>query len=317
MTGIHRAGVLGSPIAHSLSPLLHSTAYAALGLPWRYDAYEVTGSELPAFVQACVDSPDIWAGLSLTMPLKEAILPLLDDATALARRVGAANTVLFDDGQLRGDNTDVPGMVQAITDAVEGSSFLDSSAWLADSVTLLGAGATARSAIAALTLLPHSSRQQVTIVARKPAAVQDMVDYADSWGVTAVPGRCRLDDITRDHQELWAADLVISTLPGTVWKPEFVPFPQVIFDAGQSAKAAGTIRSAPPPVLMDVAYDPWPTRLSHVWLKAQAPVATGADLLLWQAAGQVTAMTKKEAPVAAMRAALTDALTMRANDSTP
>ncbi len=101
--------MLGSPIGHSLSPVLHNAAYAALGLTWwRYEAIECGEAGLPALLDSC--GPD-WAGLSLTMPLKRTVLPLLDRVDPLATQVGCANTVVFAAAQRLGYNTDVPGMV--------------------------------------------------------------------------------------------------------------------------------------------------------------------------------------------------------------
>src|SRR4051794_13120797 len=99
-----RAAVLGSPIAHSLSPALHRAAYRELGLDWSYDAIECDEVGLPAFVDSLDET---WAGLSLTMPLKRAVLPLLDEMSEIATSTGVANTVLRRDGRKRGDNTDV------------------------------------------------------------------------------------------------------------------------------------------------------------------------------------------------------------------
>ena len=125
-----RAAVLGSPVGHSLSPALHRAAYRALGLAgWTYEAIECDEARLPALLGGC--GPD-WAGLSLTMPLKRAVLPLLDTAEPLAADVGAANTVIFAAGARHGHNTDVPGMITALAAAgVSGSG----------PVLILGAGA--------------------------------------------------------------------------------------------------------------------------------------------------------------------------------
>ncbi|MGH3345225.1 MAG: shikimate dehydrogenase, partial [Carbonactinosporaceae bacterium] len=116
MSARRRAAVLGSPVAHSLSPELHRAAYAALGLAWSYDAIDVDGQRLPAFLDGLDES---WAGLSLTMPLKRAVIPLLDEVSGVARDVEAVNTVTFPPapGVARGragHNTDVPGMVAAL-----------------------------------------------------------------------------------------------------------------------------------------------------------------------------------------------------------
>ena len=109
MPAPRRAAVLGSPIAHSLSPALHAAAYAALGLDgWTYTGIECDEAGLPGLLASC-DSR--WAGLSLTMPLKRAVLPLLDRTEPLAIEVGGANTVVFAWHERHGYNTDVPGMV--------------------------------------------------------------------------------------------------------------------------------------------------------------------------------------------------------------
>ena len=91
-----RCAVLGRPIAHSLSPAMHRAAYARLELDWTYDACEVGEQDLPAFVAGLDDS---WRGLSLTMPLKRAVLPLLDEVSPVASQVGAANTVVLERGR--------------------------------------------------------------------------------------------------------------------------------------------------------------------------------------------------------------------------
>lgn len=132
--GPHRAAVLGSPIAHSLSPALHRAAYAALGLDgWRYDRFEVDEGALPGFLAGL--DPAQWAGLSLTMPLKRAVIPLLDTITGTAASVEAVNTVVFHrDGRRTGDNTDIPGMLAALRE--RGVTSVPAAA-------VLGAGATA------------------------------------------------------------------------------------------------------------------------------------------------------------------------------
>ena len=140
-----KAAVLGSPIAHSLSPALHRAAYRALGLDgWCYAAIECDEARLPGLLDEC--GPD-WAGLSLTMPLKRAVLGLLDHAEPLALEVGAANTVVFAGGARHGYNTDVPGMISALTEA--GLPGPESGPPPAR-VLILGAGATACSALAAV-----------------------------------------------------------------------------------------------------------------------------------------------------------------------
>ena len=133
-----KAAVLGSPIAHSLSPALHRAAYAALGLDdWTYQAIECAEADLAGLVGSL--GPE-WAGLSLTMPLKRTVLPLLDHAESLVTVTGGANTVVFRPDGRYGYNTDVQGIVDALTEA---------GAPAPRGVTILGAGATACSALAA------------------------------------------------------------------------------------------------------------------------------------------------------------------------
>ena len=137
---VRNCAVLGAPITHSLSPVLHTAAYAHLGLDaWEYGRYDVDEIHLGPFLDG-LDST--WRGLSLTMPLKQAALTCVDEVSELARVVTAANTiVLDDDGRRFADNTDVPGMTNAL--AERGADAPGAAA-------ILGGGATARSAVAAL-----------------------------------------------------------------------------------------------------------------------------------------------------------------------
>jgi shikimate dehydrogenase len=157
-TTTRRAAVLGSPIAHSLSPVLHRAAYDALGLTgWTYEAYDVTEDRLGDFLSG-LDAG--WAGLSLTMPLKAAVIPFLDAAAPVVEAVGAANTVVLTDGRRLGENTDVPGMVAAL--AEHGVQRVDRAA-------VLGGGATARSAVAALAAVTGSATAYLRSAGRADA----------------------------------------------------------------------------------------------------------------------------------------------------
>jgi shikimate dehydrogenase len=261
---VRRAAVLGSPIEHSLSPALHRAAYAALGLDWTYDAIEVGEAGLPAFVAAMDDS---WAGLSLTMPLKEAVIGLLAHVDSEARLLRSVNTVLPDVGGWRGTNTDVFGIVRALVE--RGLDHEPRSA------TVLGAGATARSAIAALARL---GVQGIVVCARRPQAAAEVVDLAAVLGVPAKAA------VLEPSPALLQADVVISTLPGHAAEPWI----------GYATSAPG--------VLLDASYHPWPTPLASSW--GSGRVASGRDMLLWQAVEQVRLMTGLDPDAAAMAAAL-------------
>lgn len=267
-----RAAVLGHPIAHSLSPALHRAAYAALGLDWTYDAIDVTSEQLPGFLGGLDDS---WAGLSLTMPLKAAVLPLLDARSLLVDRVGAANTVVLSGGRRAGHNTDVGGIVAAVRAAAPDLA--------PHRVGVVGAGSTAAAALVAADEL---ASEQILVAARRDAAAAAVV-AAPAAGLSvpavAVPW-AHLGEL------LAGCEVVVVTLPG---------------DA--AAPLAGLL-TARPGVLLDVTYHPWPTTLARAWADRGGVVVPGHRMLLWQAAAQVELMTGLPAPVDAMAAALAAAL---------
>lgn len=262
-----RAAVLGSPIAHSRSPVLHRAAYAALGLDWTYDAIEVPAEGLREFIEGLDAS---WVGLSLTMPLKEAVLPLLDEATATVRLAAAANTVVFRDGRACGFNTDVPGAVRTFT----GLGITEATA-----ATVIGGGATARSIAVALA---EVGARRITLVVRRPDATGALVELCRELGI-------HVDVVGFAEAGVTAAldtPLVVSTVPGGA--------------ADALSHHLPRMRGA----LLDVAYSPWPTGFAAAWGAEGAPVASGFELLLWQAVEQVELMTGRPAPIDAMRDAL-------------
>jgi shikimate dehydrogenase len=273
--GKRRAAVLGSPIAHSLSPVLHRAAYRELGLEdWSYDRFEVDEEALPRFVEAL--GPE-WAGLSLTMPLKRAVIPLLDSVSDTAASVEAVNTVVFDkDGRRLGDNTDIPGMVAALRE--RGIEQVGSAA-------ILGAGATASSALAALARICTG---EVVAYVRSEARAAEM----RRWGE-----RLEVDVRTADWSladRALRAPLVVATTP-----------------AGTTDALAAAVPERPA-ALFDVLYDPWPTALAARWSMYGGAVISGLDLLVHQAVLQVEQMTgRAPAPVDAMRTAGEHALAAR------
>ncbi len=149
-----RCAVLGDPIAHSLSPVLHRAAYAELGLDWTYDAVRVPAGTLLPFLDGLDGT---WRGLSLTMPLKRELVPLADEVSDVARRAGAANTLVLADGRRMAHNTDVPGAASAIRERYDGP---------VHAATILGGGATATSVGLALADL---GCRNITVLARSRA----------------------------------------------------------------------------------------------------------------------------------------------------
>ncbi|MFF9774531.1 shikimate dehydrogenase [Streptomyces sp. NPDC013978] len=271
----NRAAVLGSPIAHSLSPVLHRAAYAELGLTdWTYDRFEVDEETLAGFVEQL--GPE-WAGLSLTMPLKRAVMPLLDEISETATSVEAVNTLVFtEDGRRVGDNTDIPGMVAALRE--RGIEQVESAA-------ILGAGATASSALAALARICTG---EVVAYVRSEARAAEMRQWGERLDVEV-----RTADWAEAERGL-RAPLVIATTP-----------------AGATDALSGAVPERPT-TLFDVLYHPWPTELAARWSAYGGAVVSGLDLLVHQAVLQVEQMTGcKTAPVVAMRTAGERALAER------
>ncbi|MBS2963714.1 shikimate dehydrogenase [Actinocrinis puniceicyclus] len=276
-----QAAVLGSPIAHSLSPVLHVAAYRRLGLAGRsYEAFDVDEAALPGFLDEL--DPGRWCGLSLTMPLKRAVIPLVHSVSETAVSVQAVNTVLFEhDGTRRGENTDVPGLIAAL--AERGVTGVDEAA-------VLGGGATAASALAALSSIVQTG--DVDIYVRSPKRVEQLLPVAERFGL-----RLRVHGWS-DAGDALKSPLVVNTTPAGA-ADELT---------SRMVPAAGT--------LFDVLYHPWPTPLAAAWQCAGGVVLGGLDLLIHQASLQVELMTgadptQRAAVVEAMRVAGTAALSAR------
>ena len=271
---VRRAAVLGSPIQHSLSPVLHGAAYQALDLHgWHYEKIECDEPGLSRLVDSM--GPE-WAGLSLTMPLKRVVMTVADEVSPLAEAVGAANTLVFSPaGGTRADNTDVAGMVSALREA--GLTRVEQS-------VILGAGGTAQSALAAVRELGH---QSPIILVRNLARTSELRETAERLGM-----RPTISD-GLFTEPLPAADLVISTLPGGAADP------------------LSATRWKPDTMVLDVVYAPWPTSFAGSALAAGCPVVSGLTVLLYQAVAQVELMTGHPGPVEAMRTALVAAVAAR------
>jgi shikimate dehydrogenase len=280
-----RCGVVGSPIAHSLSPAIHQAAYEYLGLTdWTYDATRVEEDEFAAHLDGLGPA---WRGLSVTMPLKRVALAVAAESSDLASTVGAANTLVRrSDHSWFADNTDVPGAVAALTECgIEHPA----------SVSIWGGGATAASMLAAMAFL---DAEATTVYARSEkrarpalavaAALAHPAEYV-AWGPDRVDAE---------------SDLVVCTAPAGAIDP--------IVDIVTGPNTEGR-------TLFDVVYDPWPTPLAAAWESRGGRVVSGLDLLVHQAHGQVVAMTGSEAPVSVLRDAAERALRQRhaGTDPTP
>lgn len=265
-----RAAVLGHPIGHSLSPALHTAAYGQLGLDIDYSRRDVAVAELPGFLAGEGAEPG-WLGWSVTMPLKAAMVPHMDRLSPRVETLGVLNTVVHGPDGLLGDNTDVDGIVTALTEAglQEAEPQGADSAGRADRFGVIGAGSTAAAALAAAAELGFV---EVRSYARSPERAASLLPVAEALGLRlrAEP----LEALTRDV----AGDglgAVVSTLPPRAADGLAVQLPRL----------GGALP------LLDVAYDPWPSALAGAWERAGGQVVSGLAMLLHQAVEQVRRFT--------------------------
>lgn len=264
--GADRAAVLGSPITHSLSPALHTAAYRALGLDWTYEALETPEPDLPVVAKRLRTEPG-WAGVSVTMPLKTAVIEVMDALDERVALLGAMNTVVVRAAagggvRLTGHNTDVDGIGFALERAGHPGPIAPA---------VLGAGGTARAALGALA---ERGAGRVTVCARRTAGAAPLVSLGERLGVEV-----SVRDFDDAPAVVAAADVVVATTP-----------------AGSTDDLAA--RPWPPGVgLVELLYHPWPTALARAASAAGAPLAGGIVVLAAQAAGQVSAFTGRAVDV--------------------
>ena len=273
---LRRAYVLGHPIAHSLSPALHRAAYDFLGEQnLGYDRRDTLPDDLPAIMhgvrhpKGTEDAPYI-AGLSVTMPLKTAVIKYCDELSETARVTGAVNTVYPRGEKVLGDNTDVIGIVNALRHAgLEPEP-------LKDSAAIVGGGATAISALTALHQLGYS---RVSVYARSLHKLGSVQEAADRLGVQLE--QVSLADLPKNLAER-GHHPVVSTLPAHAadeWASQL-----------SGLKGASATHR---PVLLDVAYNPWPSALASAWEANGGTVVSGLEMLLYQAVEQVLLFTDR------------------------
>jgi shikimate dehydrogenase len=259
-----RAAVLGRPVSHSLSPLLHRAAYAALGLDdWTYDALDIGAEDLPDLLAGLGEE---WRGFSVTMPCKQAAVEVAQVVEPLPRLLGAANTLVRTEAGWRAENTDVTGVGMALQ--LAGVERVGHAA-------IIGAGGTAAAAAVALSSL---GAQHVDVVVRNPDRAGDVLRVLETLGVSA-------GVTVFEHADL-EAPLVVSTVPIDA-QPDVLGF---------DWRRGHTV--------LDVLYAPWPTPLAARVTGTGGTVVGGLEVLFWQATVQVELMTGRPAPIAAMRGAL-------------
>ena len=245
--------VLGSPISHSKSPVIHQAAYRVLGEDWNYSSFDIQKGGLKRFIDNDAGSH---SGFSLTMPLKENAFHFANFADDLSQLTKASNTLVKKEDGWHAYNTDIFGIRQAIS--------LNLSTTIQQAL-IIGSGATATSALVAISILAPDSR--VSIFARNKKTRTELIALGTSLGLSMSKARF----LTR---AIKLADLTISTLPG---------------GALDNAVSKLTKKKSVVPggLLLDVAYHPWPSSLAALWISRSKPVVSGLEMLLWQAVSQI------------------------------
>lgn len=260
----HHCAVLGSPIAHSLSPAMHRAAYRELGLnDWSYEAVEVDEAGLADFLDGLDDS---WVGLSLTMPLKRAVISLADEVSKVANTLQIANTLELRAGRRTASNTDCAGAMGALAEREVRTI---------NSVRVLGGGATAASIVYAMT---RTHRPSVEFVVRDESRAAAAASFARQAG-------CEVSVRQFDRPLLAVVDLLVSTVPSSAVR-------------GTAHELVDSARA-----VLDVVYDPWPTALGQAAAKHSRTYVSGIDMLAHQAAFQVELFTGRPVEPALLREA--------------
>jgi shikimate dehydrogenase len=276
-SGTVSVGVIGDPIAHSLSPTLHNAAFAALGLDWHSTAIlvrEDQAAEVLPFMRE-----HSMAGLSVTMPLKASLASLVDSCSETARRLNAVNCLINRDGAISGENTDGKGFVESLQ---RGAAFIPAGR----RCVVLGAGGAARAVILALA---EAGAGEVAVINRTLARAVDAAALAGAAGRVVAD-----DDPGEVERAVAQSDLIVNATPVGMGNPagsdaEWPADPSLLHE-GQ--------------VAADLLYFPRPTPWLVAAVHAGAVAVDGLGMLVHQAAAQIELWTGQPAPVEAMWSAV-------------
>ncbi|RNE49243.1 shikimate dehydrogenase [Corynebacterium alimapuense] len=264
----HRAAVLGFPIAHSRSPVLHNAGYQALEMAdWDYSRMECTEEDLPGIIG---DADESYVGFSVTMPAKFAALRCADEVTERAQLIGSANTLVRTEAGWRADNTDCDGVIGALGELL--GQRLDQ----INRALVIGGGGTARPALWALA---QAGITEVTVLNRSDRRAE-LAPLVEALGLS-------VNFINFGHdirQAAIDAEVIVSTVP--------------------SAAVAGHESDLGHAPVLDVIYEPWPTRLTIAAAANGYRTVGGHVMLAHQAFGQFEQFTAQPAPKEQMRQAL-------------
>jgi shikimate dehydrogenase len=270
-----RVGLIGWPVEHSLSPIMHNAAFAELGLNWHY---ELLPTPLDAVSTQLENLRYAYQGANVTVPHKQRVMKYLDQISNTAARIGAINTISVQDGQLIGHNTDADGFLKAL----RSTGFAPANR----RALILGAGGAARAATAALS----EAGCATTLYNRRP---ERAVEVAANLGgrVHGLPEGIELTDLDLDQ-----FDLLINATPVGMWpRIDACPWPAEL----------------PIPaswIIYDLVYNPETTRLLARAQAAGATTIGGLEMLIYQGALAFELWTDRQAPVETMRSVARDTL---------
>lgn len=279
-------GIFGDPVRHSLSPAMHNAAFAAAGLDYIYVPFRVAREKLPDAIKA-LRALDL-AGVNITIPHKETVLPHLDEISMEAGFIGAVNTVVNRGGRLCGENTDGRGFIKALSEQVGFNP-------AGKTALVLGAGGAARAVAVQLALagpakllLTNRSRPRAEELARLIAEKTGAAAAVVEWPAQVSPHR--------DSRMIANADLVVQATPVGMYPhtAETVPFPFELLKQGA--------------VVCDLVYNPARTDFLKKAAHFGAVTVNGLGMLLYQGALAFELWTGIPAPVPVMRDALLKAL---------
>ncbi len=265
-----RLGLIGYPLAHSVSPAMHRAALRAVGLEGSYRLLETPPGELESRV---MEVRRAYRGVNVTVPHKVAVMPYLDAVSPEAQAIGAVNTIVNEAGRLIGHNTDAPGFARAL----EAAGVTARGMW----AVVLGAGGAARAVVYALVQAGARVRVANRTFARAAA-------LAEAFGAEAVPF-----EGPAFAQAVRAADLLVNATSVGLNDPNASPIPEGVW---------------PRVAVVDIVYNPLETRLLREARAAGLVAVDGLGMLVWQGALAFELWTGRKAPVAAMRAAARMAL---------
>ena len=264
--------VVGSPISQSKSPTIHRVAHRVLSLDWNYSAVELLEGRLLQFIEGLDES---WLGLSVTMPLKLEANRLASELDEIALATGVTNTLLRTNTGWKGFNTDVFGIQSALAVALTAEK---------PQVVILGSGATAVSAVFAVSRLNPTSK--IALIGRNKYKSKSVQQLASKAGI-----EIQVRAFRSLSRFVSSADVVISTLPAGALDD-------------YAAQVGRNWFFKPRGLFFDVAYHPWPSEFAKAWSARSLPVMSGIEMLIFQAIAQLRVFTAGsiETPLANERA---------------